>query len=95
MTYRSIASEILATPTNSTLAVFFFPWFFLVFFQKIGDRQRKSETEKRSVAPLFVEEKRKKTHKISRFWVLLLLLRVLKAKVEQFHENSINFESEC
>jgi hypothetical protein len=27
--------------------------------------------------------------------MLLLLLRVLKAKVEQFHENSINFESEC
>jgi hypothetical protein len=36
---------------------------------------------------------------ISRFWVLLLLLlllrRVLKAKLVQFHENSINFDSEC
>jgi len=46
------------------------------------------------VAPLFVEEKRKKTHKISRFWVLLLLLRSLKKpKVQQKYNSFTNTAS--
>jgi hypothetical protein len=61
----------------------------------LGTGNAKSETEKRSVAPLFVEEKRKKTHKISRFWVLLLLLlrSLKKAKVQQKYNSFTNTAS--
>jgi len=57
----------------------------------LGTGNAKSETEKRSVAPLFVEEKRKKTHKISRFWVLLRSLK--KAKVQQKYNSFTNTAS--
>jgi hypothetical protein len=59
----------------------------------LGTGNAKSETEKRSVAPLFVEEKRKKTHKISRFWVLLLLRSLKKPKVQQKYNSFTNTAS--